>query len=570
MKKIESTEKTLESYLQINSDVGVLTIPFSQRPYEWEDAQVERLFNDLIALYDSDDDIHMLNFFTLSEEGKETKIFDGQQRTITSLLIIGAFIKKLEEINEVNAATQLYENYISQKNHLSTSTETKYKLRFEDNEIESFFYELLEMNNNKEYKAKDYDNNTIKSLVKNFNLIKKLLNEFIEERSLSGFDIINLISSIIDNTNLITITTYTDELAMVMFETLNNTGKQLENYYVLKNDFVIALSEQQVKEKWNNIDSNLSNYDPSSFILALATILTGKSTKKNSLKHIYKKYDKNDSEEMKHLLNLTLEASKKYLSIRNPAQLTYYDDKMEALQYKQLINDVGGFITSQHHPLILAMLMKETSLKEINMVLKYLLNLGIRNFYFNEKRANTIESSIANLTFNIYEKNYQISEIIQALEKETIKDDELKEAIMSKQVKRSAERRLKFILRETYNKIDLDKELEIRDNLNKIHYEHILPKSPRKDSVWLNNFDDDEQRELLTQKVGNATLLLGDLNSQISNKDFSTKKGLYKDSHIPENKKIAKNENWTKRDIKNRTKNLADKITEYLNLLISS
>lgn len=49
MRKIESDDRTLESYLSIDSDIGVLTIPFSQRPYEWERPQVKRLFNDLVG-----------------------------------------------------------------------------------------------------------------------------------------------------------------------------------------------------------------------------------------------------------------------------------------------------------------------------------------------------------------------------------------------------------------------------------------------------------------------------------------------------------------------------------------
>ena len=50
MKNIEANEQTLNSYLQINGETGVLYIPFSQRPYEWEKNQVMRLFNDLISL----------------------------------------------------------------------------------------------------------------------------------------------------------------------------------------------------------------------------------------------------------------------------------------------------------------------------------------------------------------------------------------------------------------------------------------------------------------------------------------------------------------------------------------
>lgn len=48
MKKIDTDEINLSDYLLINK--GTLLIPFSQRPYEWGDNQVRRLFYDLYRL----------------------------------------------------------------------------------------------------------------------------------------------------------------------------------------------------------------------------------------------------------------------------------------------------------------------------------------------------------------------------------------------------------------------------------------------------------------------------------------------------------------------------------------
>ena len=87
-KHIETEDLSLEQYLDINRRYS---IPYSQRPYEWKKPQIKRLFNDLVALNHDDDDVHMLNFFTLSGEAETSAIFDGQQRTITILLLVGIF-----------------------------------------------------------------------------------------------------------------------------------------------------------------------------------------------------------------------------------------------------------------------------------------------------------------------------------------------------------------------------------------------------------------------------------------------------------------------------------------------
>lgn len=569
MKRVDAHETTLKGYLGIDSDIGELTIPFSQRPYEWSKPQVERLFNDLISLYYDNDNIHMLNFFTLSGEGGMTKIFDGQQRTITSLLIIGVFIKKLNALNLAEAAKQLHNQYIEQIDYLSDEG-NKRKLKFDDNEIEDFFYELLTINNNEVYDPKEYENETIKTLITNFNAITTLMDDFTAKNSLDSDEVRKMANTVLTATNLITIKTDTDELAMAMFESLNNTGKQLENYYVLKNDLVITLGEDVVKDKWNQIESNLSDYDQSDFLVAFATILTGKSTKKNALDKIYSRYPKQDSSKMIELLDLMLEASVKYLYLRNPAQLTDFKDRKAYDKYRELIFSLNLFIKKQQHPLLLSAMMRNLPLSDINRLLSHLLNLGIRNLYFEENRANTIETLVAELAKKVYNDEMAFTDVLKELKRQAINDAEVKESIKGKQVKRGqAEKNLKFILRETYNTTDLNKELEIRDSISEIHYEHILPKRPSQNSQWLKDFKVEEEREVYTTKVGNATLLLDNINKNISNKDFEEKKIRYQESHIPENKSIAKKSKWTAKEINQRTNTLANKIIRYLNTLVN-
>lgn len=568
MKKIDAQETNLKGYLGIDSETGILTIPFSQRPYEWGKAQVNRLFNDLVSLYYDEESIHMLNFFTLSAEDGLTKIFDGQQRTITSLLILAVFSEKLDEMGNEKAAEQLYSENIEKVDNLSDEPNIR-KLLFEDKEMESAFYYLLDFKHSHDSKIEQLSKDLPKPFIENYSTISDSLDQFIEKNNLDVDDVRKLVRKILMNTNLITIKTDTDELAMAMFETLNNTGKKLENYYVLKNDMVRVLGERAVKDKWYQIEANLENYDQSDFLTAFATVISGKSTKVNSLERIYKFFSKQDSTQMNKLLDLLIKASKAYLYLKNPAQFTDFSSRWDYDNYRELLQNVSYFIKKQQYPLLLAMMMRDRSLNEINRLLKSLLNLGIRNLYFEENRANTIENKVADLATKVFNEGLSTNQVIKTINEISISDTELKQAIINKVVKQGqAEKNLKFILRETFNTTDLDKELEIRDNLSEIHYEHILPKKPSKNSQWLVNFPDEEERLIYTAKVGNATLLLGNFNKNISNKDFNEKKEIYIQSHIPNNRKIAEANDWTSTEIDQRTEILADQIITYLNLLI--
>ncbi|WP_285119948.1 DUF262 domain-containing protein [Lactococcus petauri] len=165
MRKIEADDQSLSSYLMIKSDIGILNIPFSQRPYEWEKAQVVRLFNDLVSLRDNSDEIHMLNFFTLSREGDTTKVFDGQQRTVTSLLIVSSFARVLRELGKKEVSDYLIETYLIDKNPLKNTED--HKLIFENEDTNLLFYELIGSDDYKSKQSKNYSDITQKHLVSN-------------------------------------------------------------------------------------------------------------------------------------------------------------------------------------------------------------------------------------------------------------------------------------------------------------------------------------------------------------------------------------------------------------------
>lgn len=562
---IDPKSETLSTYLKI--DNGQLKIPFSQRPYEWERAEVERLFDDLTSLFLSEE-IHMLNFLTLSSENPdEIRIYDGQQRTITSILILAVFTHKLQELKLDKEASYMERTYLQEDNPLNSEDPIKRKLKFDNREDQKVFYELLD-NGLENMDKLPLNRPSQVSFVDNYKLISQLLEEFIIEESIESEDISKVLNDMLDQTMLITIKTDSDALAREMFESLNNTGKALENYFVLKNDIVICLSEKKVKDRWTRMDSNIKDYNPRNFLTAFATLLVGKTTTGRALDSIYAVYDKEKQEDMDHLLDLMVTASDYYDQILTPADISAENLESENENYIRLSNNISIFNVKQHHHLILAMFMSGKELSEINTVLGYILNIAVRNFYFQEAKGNTIEVPLANLARDIYRNNISMDEIIKKLDALLVNDKDLVKIIQAKNISTPAEkRRMKFILKEMYQFNDFRKELQIKDSLKEIHYEHILPQNPSEDSQWRKDFSAIELKHYTT-KVGNATLLLDKINHSASNRDFIDKKAYLLDSDIPDNGKVAANEQWTSVEIDRRTDELAEKIIEYLNSLL--
>ncbi|WP_300559799.1 DUF262 domain-containing protein [Companilactobacillus sp.] len=555
---IQAQTKNLGKYLQIDND-SIFIIPFSQRDYEWGKTEITRLFNDLTYLYQSsDDEIHMLNFFTFSrDDSNNLRIFDGQQRTVTCLLILASIAQRLYQQGKEDAAKQIRSDYFVKHDSLRKNSSEKRKLQFDSEEDNEYFYRVtnIKFDPKEELSQKNVQElkGNCKTFAKNMHIIEELIDKFIENRD--KVELTELATSITDKTLIVQFIAKKEDIALNMFESLNNTGKNIDKYYVLKNDMVKSLGEDNVKRTWNNIDSQLDELNHNEFLVTVATIFAGKTNASNVLKNLYMETDTNAEGEMKKLLSFLKEASEKFLWICMPNQIGTNESKREKDEYRELTNQISLFSMKQHRPIVLALLLQKKNLSEINKVLKTILDLTVKNFYFDEQKANKIEVKYANYAKEIFNHNLSVQKLIEKIEKLCISDAQFKNAILNKEIPKN--RKISFILRKTYNYKYKKGEVEVSNNND---VEHILPRTPKKNSQWLGWFSNEEQRKKYTYSIGNLTLWSASDNRSAQNAEFADKKKQYKESQIEENIKISEKNEWTINEINNRSQYMADEI----------
>ena len=537
---LQSLTVTLKQYLSL--DTGQYMIPFSQRPYEWTEVQVERLFRDLTSLglpgaYETK---HVLNFFTFSNEEEKLKLFDGQQRTVTTLMIYAEGLRLSVERGELNVkfASKKYQNYISDEDENGTVTP---KVVFDKGEVTDEFYKLIDFEN--DYLVKEHEglDLSIRSFIRNRLKIQQLWREIVSDDP----DVVvkEILSRFLESTYLIEIIATTEEVAQRMFETLNNTGKTLESYYVLKNDLVSKLGESVVREKWNKLDDLLGDLDRRTFLSTVATLFAGKIDKQNVLESIYTSYEGGISI---GLLDALLEIAVAYDKAINPNQMEI-SNVIERDEYNYTIDSLRDvFGLKQQTPMLTAMILSNYSTSDEIAVLKKVKSLAVRLLFFKEGRANSFENPLAEMAHAVYEDKIPVKEIFNKLQEGglNISDDSLRSVIVDREITTpSARKKAKFVFKELYNQ-ELAKnqsETMLPNNLQKIHYEHILPEKPKSGSEWMKDFPDDTTREHLTKTLGNATLLIGSKNEKLGNKEFSDKREIYKTSSLIENRRLAEN-----------------------------
>lgn len=580
---LKSETLSLGEYLTIEK--GTFYIPFSQRKYEWGKSEVTRLFNDLVGLYNSQNDSHMLNFFTFSNEDGKLKIFDGQQRTVTCLLLISVVAQKLKKYNfdKANkAADQIQETYFVKQDYLDANANNKRKLQFDTSDVNDLFYTITDVDyryTTKEKEASDsrsylaakhYGKNSSNyALVNNYILLNDLLDSYIDDsskESIFGSDnLVELLKVILNECVLVLFTAATEETATDMFESLNNTGKDLEKYYVLKNNLVKLLGEDKVKKEWQEIDNNILDLSPKNFLAAVATVINGKTQSKEALDKLYIHYDESSVVDMKELLTLLVNASQKYLWISKPNNILssqYSTTKKEKDEFIMVSEALSIFSIKQHYTIVLAMMLKDIQLPEINRVMRAVLNVGVRNFYFSGDRANTLEGPFASYAKEIFSGSISIDAVVKGIYKSANSDETVKPAILTKVVKSNVP--ASYLLRLVYN--DDLKNDEVEVSRSNVDVEHILPKNPKKNSTWLEWFDDEQKRERCTYALGNLTLWIDKNNRGAQNAEFEKKRESYLQSSLKANQEIAQNDEWTSKQIDERTDQLAELILRSLRL----
>lgn len=147
---VESNIKSIGEYLKNNQ----LDIPHYQRPYKWTSKNVIQLLDDIERF--KSDTPYRIGTVVIHQEKEKHLIVDGQQRTITFLLILKAIIKyKLDELQEEvkNQLRELdqamfqptFKNDISKENIQKNFQIIRRKLDTIDNSFVDYFLNKCEV-----------------------------------------------------------------------------------------------------------------------------------------------------------------------------------------------------------------------------------------------------------------------------------------------------------------------------------------------------------------------------------------------------------------------------------------
>lgn len=598
-KSIEPLLKKIGAYLKLD-EKSKFIIPVYQRAYSWEIKQCDKLWQDLddyIASTGDDPYFFGTIIINCQNEDRELDLIDGQQRTITFILLLKALLTMLNQVikeTERDKDSQRLASALGRKR--DRIMKILYKVKDEEifdiledfdnaeirdilksesmNELYKDELKTILINNNFEtieknvekikYRQKD---NRYTNYFRNF---KFFYEKFLE---LSVPSLNTFAEYILDKSEIIEIRSWKVEQAITMFNSLNSDGMPLLDADIISAELYsnAGQDKETFKKKWEefkrlvdtleekkiaNIDTILMQY---MYITRAAKKEYVSDTGKTSvttpgLRRYY-------TEINKELLNSPLDLTKQLLKIGEIwEKIVDYPIAQLCLKFNEniklyLISYLNRFKLEE---------IDESSVGEIaEPLLKLFSILELVDTGYSSAKFKTflfkLNIKLVNAEININEIKKDINDHIQ----NTWSKDELKESILS-----YTRNPLVFL----YEYICSRKSNTRFELLDKNEIEHIMPNSGKiKEFVREDaKIDSKEEFELIVNRLGNKILLEKSINSKVGDAWFRVKIKEYQNSKfllarkIVEEHKTEEKPLWTKEKINKRTEEIKETFLDFI------
>ncbi len=561
MSLVNTATKTIQDYFSNAS----YQIPSHQREYSWTKDELEDLWLDLKSIRKAPaGQIHFFGQIVIhleKEDGTEKKyIIDGQQRSLTSVILMKALSYVLDEQieNHKDENTVEAKQIIDEINSTYIGSARKKKFVIQAGETNCTYFEdnVLKAYPEKEKKEKNKSNELIRGAFWSF--VEWIENDIADEKDFANK--VKVLAEIYDKFSEAFTVLYVEstelEEAYVIFETLNARGKDLETSDLLKN-YLFSRSNDISKSqrRWKSMIDNLGRADATKYIRHFWN--SRKEFTRDKALYRTISHDATTKTECEQLLEDLEKNAKFYHDMSDPTdpQEIINSDLISSLQALKLLKATSFF------PILLAMHQQKLYFDEekISKVAGIIEKYVFRNFTICGQTANSAEIFFAKIGKSIYDGELiDADEIVKNIS-EKIVENELFEASFNAWVgSNSTKDTIRYVFRKIHYSIDPESEVNV--NNMEVHIEHILPQDSKE---WEASIADAKERdEFLEMKdkylwhIGNLCLLKGKFNQEISNKVFSEKKKTYSESKIEPNSKIADYAKWDEDAIKDRTEKL--------------
>jgi hypothetical protein len=476
-------------------------------------------------------------------------VIDGQQRLATTQIFLSSIKMAYQKINHTNSS-QIDDLLRTQGVYDSDRNPT---LLLQENE-QRFFRNHVTNSNREEIQAESASENNLKDAIVFFD---KKVDQLHDEHNQEDFQKIiqEFHNFIINYAAVLVVTCEEHKLAFKIFRSLNARGKNLTAVDLVKNQVFASVDEGDLEttelwteafEKIESVDSDqsinfLRHYWNSQYSLIRESEIPDKVEAMINTAEIAKEFTRR--------LHVS---SDLYAALINPSDMYWLNfcEKTHGA-IKALVEH---FKVVQIRPLLL-ICMEKFGPSELSVLLRSFECWTLRGLTLKRWSKGAMEAAVERTCKIVREapvEDLTAGKVAESLDAMIPTDAEFEQALS---VKSFTSKDAHYILNRVevyyHQQINPDSEYQITSNRQRVHVEHIFPKSASNED-WPIFFQEGVDRKKVLSGLGNLTLLSGRPNRIISNKSFSIKRDTYLESDTKITKKIAEYDDWTPQNIEAR------------------
>ena len=523
-------KKTIGELLSLTSPP--ITVPEWQRSYSWETPQVETFWQDLLmfsAQYPGDnieDQEYFLGSIVLVNSGPAHLLLDGQQRLATATILLSALRDALGEFNQ-DAATRLSQQYITEYDDATEQNTYKITLNTYDS---TFFRDEVQATPRPEPRP-DPQLESHKLIRRARDLLTDAIRAKGEEIGAGrpAFDWALRIRRVLTgHTSVVSVTSFDEDNAASVFETLNDRGIGLSTPDLLRNLLLRRANDENAREQivdhWRTILSIEGDAKVDEFLRHYWLSHHG-DLKTRSLYRVMKQWILDENIDSLELSRDLADAAVSYRDL-----VTARDDDIDLQRALESVAMLGA---KSLYPAIMSAYDVGTN-DERGTLLHALVVLFVRFNVIANRESTRLETAVYSVARDLRQDG-DFGAAVRALSEIAPTDDEFVQQFTRATVSRRASAR--YILRELEHAKRETQEVQV-EVPSRVHVEHIYPQNPD-GAKWANH-------NAVINRLGNLTLLGAPLNTAIRNANFSTKKrDGYAGSDLVLTQELLEYDDWT-------------------------
>jgi Protein of unknown function DUF262/Protein of unknown function (DUF1524) len=509
-----------------------LTVPPYQRPYAWERSQVEELFKDIYdAKRRNKGEEYFLGTVVLTtDQGGPQSIVDGQQRLVTTALLISAIRNYFHSVGDADREQMVTTDYLSTRDIRDLKHTPRLNLVLEDRD---FFQKNVVEPAKLDQKPAAGASRTQKRIQAAVLIAHEFVRSITESAADPVSELIDLLDFIREKAVLVVLDVSSESNAYVIFEVLNDRGLDLTVADLLKN-YVFRLSSGHALEEcqaaWASMRSAITTEFEEGEIrqfIRQAWISEHGLVRHKELYGAIKSQITNQAQALQYTRSL-VQSAQLYAAFRNngsPMWAKYSEAVREALG---LFETAG---VTQVRPLLLAVFRKFSD-AEVNKTLPMMASWTVRLLIYGSGGSGPLEDNYSarakDVSSGIITTARQLFNAFKILPSNKEFENAFSKATVSKaSIARWYLARLEITRSGNAEKV-------VTTDLSKANLEHVLPINPG--PAWGLSEDDINK---YGNRLGNQAMMDSKTNVRIGNSEFSEKRVYFAQSSIELTKEIA-------------------------------